>query len=265
MQLITDGYPLTVLIEHVAPAGAVTPPVVSGWVEDERGNRAMVVANVTASSLTSTTMTINQLQVLGPNVDQMIATFRATISWHERLDDFERLYLVRREGANTLTIMGNSFQTYAEAMSISMEYANLSTFLAETKERQSTALIEAYRRICQLPLIFDAPRSENRLGGSLTLSNASWDEMTLAEFDTLPVAFRRVLRAAQVLEADELLQGNVMAQKHAQGIASETIGESSITLRPGFSATSMSQGGVSHAAAAILAPYINRSVRIGRA
>jgi hypothetical protein len=168
------------------------------------------------------------------------------------------------EAEKSLVVMRNSFQTYEMALVVARSRVNIETFESASEDRRKAALQEAYTRICGLPMIYSIVDADGNLEAENEIYMDTWQFIDADAFLTsFPSHFRKALRMAQVVEADELLQGNIVARKHAQGIASETIGESSVTLRSGFSGST--DVGVSAATMSILNGYINRIVKIGRA
>lgn len=176
---------------------------------------------------------------------------------------FSRSHAYAIEAEQSLQIMRNSFMTFETAQMTSRQFVNLTTFGAATEERQRTALVEAFRRITSLAMIYNIVDVDGNVESEHRIDSSSWHYIDADAFQTaFPSHFKRALRAAQLAEADELLQGNVVAKKHAQGIASETIGESSVTLRAGFSGGGSS--GIGSTALALLSGYIDSSVIISR-
>jgi hypothetical protein len=167
------------------------------------------------------------------------------------------------EAEQPLQIMENSFMTYETALMTGAGFVNLVSFNSDTDQRRRAALVEAYRRITSLAMIFSVINNQGKSEGDYRISPATWHYVTPENFASFPSHFRRALRHAQVAEADEILQGNVVARKHAQGIASETIGESSVTLREGFAGSGST--GLSAACTTILSGYLDTTIVMGRA
>lgn len=177
------------------------------------------------------------------------------------------------EAEQSLQIMRNSFMTYDTALMLSSQFVNLTAFVNAPDDRRRAALVEAFHRIIDLPMIYsvstvpvaqDVTTSDGIEERVYKISRATWKHIDADAFQTqFPSHFKRALRAAQIAEADDLLQGNVIARKHAQGIATETIGESSVTLRQGFGSGVTASIGT--AALTLLSGYIDRTMKIGRA
>jgi hypothetical protein len=167
------------------------------------------------------------------------------------------------EAQQSLQIMRNSFMTYDTALMMSSQFVNLTTFVNSSDDRRRAALSEAFHRITDLPMIYTITDSVNLVERPTRISRSIWKYISADAFQTqFPSHFKRALRAAQLAEADDLLQGNVISRKHAQGIATETIGESSVTLRPGFG--SGITEGIGTAALTLLSGYIDRTMKVGR-
>lgn len=177
---------------------------------------------------------------------------------------FSRSHAYVIEAEQSLQIMRNSFMTYDTALMMSSQFVNMTAFVNATDERRKAALVEAYRRIAELPMAYTIQNAEGVVLSEHKLNRANWGITNVDAFQTqFPTSFKRALRSAQLAEADSLLQGNVISQKHAQGIVSETIGESSVTLRAGFAGAA--DGSLSSGALALLSGYLDRNMKIGRA
>ena len=173
-----------------------------------------------------------------------------------------RSYVIEAE--QSLQIMRNSFMSFETALMLSTQFVNLTAFVNATEQRQRAALTEAFYRIIELPMVYATYDADGAIVETSRIGRSNWMLVDADAFKTqFPSHFQRALRAAQLAEADDLLQGNVLARKHAQGIASETIGESSVTLRQGFGGGITS--GIGTTALALLSGYIDRTMTIGRA
>lgn len=166
------------------------------------------------------------------------------------------------EAEQTVRPLVNSFMGYASAEVLAMDYTNLLGWQTADETKRRAALVEAYKRIIQLPMIY-YPR--DNLGNPINelpsrLNRDTWLNMTDVTYASLPPHFRSALRAAQLLEASEILTGDTVARKHRSGIISETIGESSVTLNK-----SAIDYGMSRQALTALAGYIDTTLRITRA
>jgi len=138
-----------------------------------------------------------------------------------------------------LSVMENSFLTFTEAMRYRAEFASLDGWDVASRDRQSAALAEAYRRLCRMA--FKVPGA-NLDGTNVNKANygTGTDEgwfwgsrvriatLTSAQFDALPPTFRHALKRAQMAEANVLLGGDPVGKKRQDGIVSETTGESSM-------------------------------------
>ena len=168
-------------------------------------------------------------------------------------------YLI--EGEFRLEVMQNSFISYEAADVLARDEVNLSGWNIADEERRKAALISAYNRLVQIPMHFSLRDADGRpqLESETVILRDQWADVTPAEFAEFPTHFKKALRRAQLAEANELLQGDTTARKHRSGIITETIGESSVTLRAG-----RIDYGVSSTTLALLTGYIYFSVRIAR-
>lgn len=115
----------------------------------------------------------------------------------------------------------NSYQSYYMAMLNAEELAGVDSFIAATKAQQCTAMSHAYA-ILNTMTYTDNQAEYYDLGG-----------LDAAALDDLDAAFLKALCMAQVIEANEMLDGNSLYQKRQDGLMSETIGESSMMFRAG--------------------------------
>lgn len=169
-------------------------------------------------------------------------------------------------GERKLTILENSFVTLEEAQVLSRHLSAARILSAADEEQQFNALIEAFERIVSIPMKYTLDESPSRYD---TIAETSrrivelprdiWETIDMADFGKLPEAFRKALRTAQLIEANEILSGDDISRRHRAGIISETVGESSIMLRGGAV-----DFGVSNAALRALAGYINYSAKVFR-
>lgn len=259
MRFYPQGSAVPFSIAHVNDMGdAIDPDNVVVELRDGGGNRlALLEADVSGDA--STGMVPGTFNDADPSGDVAVRVIVARMTGTDGVV-VERSVVYGVEPSEVLRVCVNSFQTLPQAQVEGVRLVNLVAFNSEESElRQSAALAEAYERIITRRLTYAVT-----VGGREhwhRLNADSWAEMTEDAFNTqLPSALRRALRHAQLVEADEILQGNVMARKHAAGIQHETIGESSVTLRAGVG----SVGGMSSFASKILAPFLDNTVRIGR-
>lgn len=173
-------------------------------------------------------------------------------------------YLI--EGEFRLALMVNSFISMEAAELLVRDMPGLSGWNAATTDQRYAALIDAYHRLTRIPMKFKTlgvvgtHQERDRHGPETIIPRSAWSHITEAEFLTYPIDFRKALRMAQLCEANEQLEGDSIAKKHRQGVVSETIGESSITLRGGRIDT-----GVASQTLNYLTGYVYYDFRIQRA
>jgi hypothetical protein len=195
------------------------------------------------------------------------------------------------QGERRLEIMTNSFVSIESAAIIARDIPGLSGWSSASDDERYAALISAYHRLTRIPMKF-YPEAEGPIetrenwgygndhnaepfkrpyhwtkdlvgsyGRAETIIPASaWPVVTETEFMGWPAHFRKAVRFAQVAEAGELLEDDVVTRKHRQGIISETVGESSVMLRGG-----RLDLGISRRALEYLTGYVYYNWRVSRA
>lgn len=139
-------------------------------------------------------------------------------------------YAIERE--QSLEVMTNTFLTYEGAEVLAMDFVSLPGWALADEDRRRSALVDAFRRLTAIPMRYWLRDEKgNRLEPEYIIYRDMWPTITLEMFRAFPLHFRSVLRRAQMVEANELLQGDTLGKKQRQGVISETIGESSMTLK----------------------------------
>lgn len=177
-------------------------------------------------------------------------------------------YLI--EGQFRLEIMINSFMSMEAAEMLARDMPNISGWEAASEDKRYAALIEAFNSLVRIPMKFKTTAefvAYDELGyerasnsEETIILRSAWPTITRDEFMSWPAHFRKALRKAQFAEANELLEGDAITRRHRAGIISETIGESSITLRSG-----QIDYGLSRQALSYLSGHIYYDYRIARA
>lgn len=170
-------------------------------------------------------------------------------------------YLI--ELADSLIVMSNSFQTYAEAMILAAETTGVQELTQAPRSSRMAALVNAHTTLSRLRFrVSDTPQRASqshlriRQGGYIDLT-----AMTAEEFAELPAQFVRAVRTAQIIEAAEALDQFSIHRKRQQGLMSETIGESSMMFRP----EKVLNVPVTRRSLDLLRPYLVWELDIGRA
>ncbi|MGV1754836.1 hypothetical protein [Agrobacterium sp. CG674] len=154
------------------------------------------------------------------------------------------------ESEQRLEIMTNTFQSYEAAEIQALDVPNVTGWLTASEDQRKAALVEAFRRVTQIPMKFTIYGPNSALSSTgwrpdwnsvapreileeQIITRDGWEEVTAELYSGFPTKFKKALRRAQFMEANEMLQGDTVGQKHRSGIVTETIGESSVTLRAG--------------------------------
>ncbi|OWZ90354.1 hypothetical protein B9J07_27585 [Sinorhizobium sp. LM21] len=155
------------------------------------------------------------------------------------------------ESEQRLVVTENTFLTLEAAEFLALDTPNTTGWTVASEAQKLAALTESYRRLTMIPMRYQVHRPLTGLGSTtgwrsdwnsiaprelaeeVVIERDVWDEITPEQFANFPTAFKKALRRAQFTEANELLQGDAVSKKHRQGVVTETIGESSVTLRAG--------------------------------
>lgn len=173
-------------------------------------------------------------------------------------------YAIRRP--QRLIVLSNSFQTFDEALLESMDMPRMDGWSMAEEGDKIAALIEAHDRLTRIgyrvpqPYAGDVTRRLD-LREIEIIPPRRWQVMGVEEFLEMPAHFRRALRRAQIVEADVVLNGDVIAGRRRAGLMSESVGESSMMFRPGKPLNL----GVSEQALAYLASYVDIRMGLTRA
>lgn len=200
-----------------------------------------------------------QLNRLAPGEVRAVRQLR--VSLRQDLNSVSKVHNYVIEAEQSLVVMSNTFQSYEAADLLALETSSVSGWNSSDETRRRAALAEAYRRITSIPMRYgirdvDGFIDQNEL---LYIERDMWLQIGVDAYTLFPTHFKRALRMAQFVEANELLQGDQIGLKHRAGIISETIGESSVTLR-----ADRVNYGLSILALSVLTGYINFDMRIAR-
>lgn len=173
------------------------------------------------------------------------------------------LFLV--ESADIVLAYENSFQSFAQALLVSLDMPDLEIWWDKPDAERKRALIAAYRNISRLrfrvpvPSTIDVqsiePYSHKEQGTYINEINL----LTAAQFEALDDQFKSAVYQAQVAEADYLMNTESIEMKRKDMI-SETIGESSNFFRSSKPLDLI----VSRKTSRILGRYLDYSVSIRR-
>jgi hypothetical protein len=223
---LTAGKAGTITVTLVDDNGAAVQASAVSWkLFDEVGNElfAGTVDSFNANDPTARVdLTAEQTTTTEPMVARELIVECTTAT--DTVEVREAFLIV---SAVPLTVAENTFQTLTESLLTRAEFASLPGWDRATRDQQIAAMIQAYRHIVRVPLTLQAlPDTYNRInwwGRKVPLAR-----LDAAEFNELPLAFRRAVKRAQLAEANVLLGGDRVGDKIRAGIVSETTGESSM-------------------------------------
>lgn len=166
------------------------------------------------------------------------------------------------EGEVRLALMVNSFMTLEAAEILVRDLPHTTGWNGATTDQRYAALVEAFNRLTRISMKFPNPLPAGQVrhpDDETVILRSDWSEIDEATFLAMPAPFRKALRMAQIVEANELLEGDTIASKHRAGIISETVGESSMMLRTSKLELSVSSSALRH-----LTGYIYYNLRLAR-
>lgn len=165
-------------------------------------------------------------------------------------------------GVTVLMVPSNSFQTYSQALLLANDFSNLVAWPIAQRPAQEAALIEARNRIVRLPINTNAYYGQDRLTEVSYYPAARIEDLTGPQFLQLEPHLAHALRQAQLVEADEILQGDPAGRQRENGLSALTVGESSQFFRGQTSKPI--DFGVCSRAYGYLARFVRTGVRIAR-
>lgn len=186
-------------------------------------------------------------------------------------------YLV---AAKTPLVVGaNSFVTLEQAQLLAETTPNMTYFKSASEEQIVQSLSASYEKIASYRFRLNTRAVMENIA---FVSEVAWrpraitdddpmglhsyrfklSEVTPESYKTLPEDFKKALSKAQVLEANsQMAPTDSIEQRRRKGVILETINE----VKMMFSSTTPVKENICSEAMSILAPWIDRSMRIGRA
>lgn len=153
--------------------------------------------------------------------------------------------------ADPLQVGVNSFMTYRQAQKMAMDMPKLNNWEATSQSQRISALLEAKQRICRLAFDFGQIRPD---------MTKNLEDLSVEDFEALPIKFKAALKKAQLAEANDVLEVDSIAERRRQGLILETIGE----VKQMFSSIIPAQMAVSSKAMSYLSRYLVSGKKIGR-
>jgi hypothetical protein len=239
----------------------VTPVALAYAVKDSAGEDVVPLTAIATLTGTSTDISIPNGLISTPG-GYSIELF-ITVAGGEVLVQ-EEVFAV--QPTVKLQFLVNTFQTRANALYVSGSIPNLIAWMGATKDDQTTALIEAFRRITLLNFFIPWPEVldlQNRIAPRYQshLTPRMWPLMTPDIWTIYPDYFKDALNRAQVIQANALLNSDPMADRRRAGVFSEKIGESSLMFKSGVRPL---DDAVSRDAMNALAQFINNRISVTR-
>jgi hypothetical protein len=211
----------------------VTPTALSYVVKDASGENVVDTTAITVLTGTSTDITVPNGLISTPG--GYSAELFITVAGGQVFVQ-EEVFLVKP--TVQLQFLVNTFQTRANALYTGNSIPNMLYWMGATKDDQTAALIEAFRRITLLNFFIPWPEVldlQNRIAPRYQshLTPRMWPLMTPDIWTIYPDYFKDALNRAQVIQANALLNVDPRADRRRAGVFSEKIGESSIMFKSG--------------------------------
>ena len=137
------------------------------------------------------------------------------------------------QGTTALVPGANSFLTYGQAAMLSMDFAQaqIPGWVDSPRAEREGALMEAFRRIMQLPIGPQFIQDQDRITNVTVFGARTLRNMTPENILKLNAYMLGDLRMAQIVEADEILNPDLVIQGRYNGLQSTSAGESTQLFR----------------------------------
>lgn len=145
----------------------------------------------------------------------------------------------------------DSFVTYGDAILLSDRLTDITDWTSATRDNKLIALYDAARQIKSYT--FNHPTSEVVAGTALS-------SYSVSDFATVNENFLLALQYAQIIEANELIRGNIYRDHQVGGVLAESVGDSYLRFRndPALKRR------ISRRAYAEISPYICKTIKLTR-
>lgn len=268
MQNYTPGKPATVSFALSDEAGnALTPTGLRSRILDENetvlqdwSSLALPAPMATEVSVT----VLGALNILTPPAVRGARVIELEVTTADGTTVLSQTIML--QNSSVLAFGVNTFLPYPAAEVLSADFVplQLAGWHASQRPEREQALIEAYARTIRLPFKMRFNEDQSMMvadGEYLELYGQPTIElMTPGQIAQLWPQFLRALKRAQLLEADEILNGDPIRAARNSGLISNTTGESSQFFRTAKPLDIP----VSPRAIEQLQGYINYGARIGR-
>jgi hypothetical protein len=219
---------------------ALTPTALSWRLLDETEAEVKASVSLSLDSATEAVIVVDgSYNMLSPDQTEALRAVELTVATAAGAILLTADYALA--AAVSIVTLKNSFQTYGQAKLTAQGLLNLDGWAAASDPLRRMALVEAFKRLTRFGYRVKWPDNSDLLWQSrLELVDHQkipprvWNLMTTVEWTTYyPEDFRTSMRRAQVVEANDILAGNIIEQRREAGLLSESIGESSMMFRSG--------------------------------
>ncbi|MCK1543418.1 hypothetical protein IVB12_15990 [Bradyrhizobium sp. 179] len=239
----------------------VTPTALSYVVKDGEGQEVVALTPIADLTGTSTDITVPNGLIATPggySIELFITVADGQVFVQEEV------FSVKPTAQ--LQFLVNTFQTRANALYVASQIPNLTAWMGAGKDDQTTALIESFRRLSLLNYVIPRPEVDAQdyldMECAWRLTPRMWPLMTTSVWQEYPAYFKEALNRAQVIQANQLMTFDPMADRRRAGVFSEKIGESSLMFKNGV--RPLEEDTVCRPALNVLAQFINNRISITR-
>ncbi len=171
------------------------------------------------------------------------------------------------EAEEQLITLVNSFMNYDMAELIADDLSDIEMWQSSDDKQKISTLKSAFNKIAGLRFrvkydnAYSTYWNKDNTGGDLAYYIDDITLLSIEEFEKLPQKFIYALRAAQILQANGIMDGSIVEERRNEGIISETIGESKMF----FNSRPVLKMPLCNSAMELLSKYLYKNVSIGRA
>lgn len=264
LQNYTPGFAITLKVALADEAGSpLVPAGLSYRILDEAEAVLQAWTNLDLTAVVDGAVLVTipaPLTVLAAPALRGIRTVELQVATDTSVIELSASCLLQASTALAFGI--NTLQNYAQAQLLAEDFSDIQIqgwVGTASRDDREKALIQAYERLLQLRVVPDMDDEQNRITdwvGPATLRN-----MTPEQIGKLSPRMLAAFKKAQLVEADEILNGDPVITARQNGLMSMTVGESSQFFR----SSKPLDLPVSPRALKFIERWVRFSARIGRA
>jgi len=231
---VSAGTDASLTIATVDDAGAAIPGVSATWALYDQVGEQVTTGSVSGYGTDESSVSIEidkQFITIEENTEGREVVVFITQDDSDIVEVRDYFLIVNN---NPLEIMSNSCMSYVEALALRTEFGSLDGWDANVDvDVRAAAMRQAFAHLSRIRFKVPGVSRFNHVHTDelYTKSYFHLQRATVADWNDSNKDFRRCMKRAQMQEANNLLGGDPIGKKRAEGIISETIGESSMFFR----------------------------------